>query len=83
MAMKPKLPPTTGSGDLHADAAVSKRKRERKLNLVSIAKQAAKAGLEVSRYEVDPGGKIIVVTGKTEPEQKNDLDQWMTRRHAN
>jgi hypothetical protein len=39
-------------------------RRKRKPSLVSVAKQAAKAGLEVARYEVDPDGKITVVTGK-------------------
>jgi hypothetical protein len=38
--------------------------RRRKPTLASIAKEAAKAGLDVARYEVDPDGKIIVVTGK-------------------
>ena len=42
-----------------------KRRRRRKPSLISVAKQAAKAGLEVARYEVDPDGKIIIVTGKT------------------
>jgi nucleotide-binding universal stress UspA family protein len=41
------------------------RRRVRKPTLASVAKQAAKAGIEVARYEVDPtSGKIVVVTGK-------------------
>jgi hypothetical protein len=36
----------------------------RKPTLLSIAKQAQKAGIEVARYEVEPGGKIIVITSK-------------------
>jgi len=36
----------------------------RKLTLLSIAKQAQKAGIEVARYEIEPSGKIVVVTGK-------------------
>jgi hypothetical protein len=32
--------------------------------LLSVAKQARKAGIEVARYEVEPSGKIVVVTGK-------------------
>jgi hypothetical protein len=39
-------------------------RRQRKPTLASVAKQAARAGLEVARYEVDPGGKINIVTGK-------------------
>ena len=38
----------------------------RKPTLLSIAKQALKAGIEVARYEVEPSGKIIVITSKSE-----------------
>jgi len=37
----------------------------RKPTLLSIAKQAQKAGIEVARYEVEPSGKIIVITPMT------------------
>jgi hypothetical protein len=40
-----------------------KRVRNRKPTLASVAKQAAKAGIHVARYEVDTHGKIIVITG--------------------
>jgi hypothetical protein len=40
------------------------RRRPRKATLASVAKQAARAGLDVARYEVEPDGKISVVTGK-------------------
>ncbi|WP_156928884.1 hypothetical protein [Bradyrhizobium sp. th.b2] len=46
---------------------VKTRKRRRcncrKPTLASVAKQAANAGIEVARYEVDGDGKIIIVTG--------------------
>jgi hypothetical protein len=42
-----------------------------------------KARIEVARYEIEPDGKIIVVTGKPHPEPTNDLDKWMAKRHAN
>ena len=58
-----RAPLETGSDD--ETAPPSKVKRRRKPSLVSVAKQAAKADLEVARYEVDPDGKIIIVTGKT------------------
>lgn len=45
-----------------ADRPATRRKR--KLTLISVAKQAAKAGLEVARYEIDPDGRISIVTGK-------------------
>ena len=44
-----------------------KRIRNRKPTLASVAKQAAKAGIEVARYEVDATGKIIIITGKSDP----------------
>jgi hypothetical protein len=43
--------------------------KQRKLHrptLLSVAKQARKAGIEVARFEVEPSGKIIVVTSKGE-----------------
>jgi len=55
-----------------------KRQRKRKPTLVSVAKQAEKAGLEVARYEVDPDGKISIITGKpdiTTPETGNEWDR--------
>jgi hypothetical protein len=52
-----------------------KRTRNHKPTLASIAKQAAKAGIGVARYEVDATGKIIVVPGKpTSPEFRSEED---------
>jgi hypothetical protein len=64
--------------------ATTRKRRARKPTLASVAKQAAKAGIEVARYEIEPD-KITVVTGKQgEPkaEQTNDVDEWMAK-HAN
>ncbi|HTA99375.1 MAG TPA: hypothetical protein VK804_02780 [Bradyrhizobium sp.] len=48
-------------------AAPNIRKRKRKPSLVSVAKQVAKAGIEVARYEVDPDtGKISVIVGQAD-----------------
>lgn len=45
-----------------------KRKRiRRKPTLSGALRQARKAGLEVARYEIDPDGRISVVTGQPEP----------------
>jgi hypothetical protein len=55
-----------------------KRQRKRKPTLVTVAKQAEKAGLVVARYEVDPDGKVTVITGKpdiTTPETGNEWDR--------
>ena len=44
---------------------------------------AQRAGLAVTRVEVDNDGKIIVMTGKPSEDigVKNDLDAWM-KKHA-
>ena len=43
----------------------------------------ALAGIEVARYEWRPDGTIVVVPGKPDVKQTNDLDKWMAKRHAN
>jgi hypothetical protein len=59
-----------------------KRVRNRKPTLASVAKQAAKAGIKVVRYEVDANGKIIVITGSVAPDMTNctgadiNADEW-------
>jgi predicted alpha/beta-hydrolase family hydrolase len=67
--------------DLVHGAKLARQRKRSRPNLTSVAKQMAKAGLEVARYEVDPDGKISIVTGKSQPEQTNDLDKWMATRH--
>jgi hypothetical protein len=59
----------------------AKPRRQRKPTLASVAKQACKAGLEVARYEVKPDGSIVIVTGKGEQQQGNDVDEWIAK-HA-
>jgi hypothetical protein len=56
----------------------------RKPTLLSIAKQAQKAGIEVARYEVEPGGKIIVITSKDESVgvERNPWDAEIARLKA-
>jgi hypothetical protein len=58
--------------------AFLRRLREEELRRVhaSIAKQTTKAGIEVARYEIEPDGKIIVVTGKPIDQTNNDADPW-------
>jgi hypothetical protein len=51
-----------------------KRVRNRKPTLASVAKQAAKAGIKVARYEVDANGKIIVITGSVATDMTNGTD---------
>jgi len=45
-------------------AKPTKRTRKRKPTLAGVARQAAKAGVEVAGYEVRPDGTIKVITGK-------------------
>jgi hypothetical protein len=59
--------------------AQPKRTRKRKPTLASVARQAAKAGVEVARYVFRPDGTIGVVTGK--PDAITNLDgpnEWDT-----
>ena len=59
-------------------------RKPRKPTLVSVAKQASKAGIAVARYEVEPDGKINVVPGKPEESAPtNDFDKWKAKHSAN
>jgi hypothetical protein len=54
------------------------KRSPRKPTLLSVARQARKAGIEVARYEIEPSGKIVVVTGKGDSvsvEADNPWDQ--------
>lgn len=53
------------------------RQRHRKPTLASVAKQAAKAGIPVARFEVEQG-KIIVVPGKTsgDDDAATTINEW-------
>jgi hypothetical protein len=62
--------------ELNILKALSRKPRKpRKPTLVSVAKQASKAGIEVARYEVEPDGKINIVTGKREP--STESNPWL------
>jgi hypothetical protein len=50
--------------DRLTEMTANKKRSPRKPTLLSVAKQARKAGIEVARYEIEPSGKIVVVTGK-------------------
>jgi hypothetical protein len=53
-----------------ADAVMPAR-RKRAPTLVSVAKQASKAAIEVRRYEVKPDGTVVIIPGKPEPDTDN------------
>src|SRR5262245_698672 len=49
-------------------------RRQRRLSLASVAKQARKAGIEVARYEVKPDGTVVIVNGQ--PESAEPGNPW-------
>lgn len=53
----------------------------RQADLSRALKAAASAGLDVGRVEIDPSGKIVIVTAREVCEPQNDLDKWLNR-HA-
>jgi hypothetical protein len=54
----------------------TRRTRKRKPTLASVARQAAKASLEVAAYEVKPDGSIVVVLGKPGETKPEDDNEW-------
>jgi hypothetical protein len=56
----------------------NKKRSSRKPTLLSVAKQARKAGIEVVRYEIEPSGKIIIVTGNGDSDGDNSDNPWDT-----
>lgn len=56
----------------------AKRQRSpRRPTLLSVAKQAKKAGIDVARYEIEPSGKIIVIAGKLDDaDVEPNLNPW-------
>lgn len=65
-------------GDDDAALVTPKQRRRRKPSLVTVAKQAAREGLEVARYAVDPDGKITVFTRAPMATANPDGNEWDT-----
>ena len=62
--------------------AESRARRKRLPTLASVAKQASKTGIPVARYEVQPDGTVVVVTGTPEPAAPGNawpLDEFRTK----
>lgn len=58
--------------------AAKRQRSPRRPTLLSVAKQAKEAGIEVARYEIEPGGRIVVITGKRDDADVNaNLNPWM------
>jgi hypothetical protein len=57
---------------------VQRRTRKRKPTLAGVARQAAKAGIEVARFDVRPDGTIGVVIGKPTDPTDSDINDDAT-----
>jgi len=58
-----------------------KPSRARKPTLARALRQAAKAGVNVAGATIEDG-KVSLTFSEAQPEQTNDLDKWMAKRHA-
>ena len=68
----PPPPPITGyMAAVEGRNAPKPARKPRRPTLVSVAKQASKAGIAVARYEVKPDGTIVIVTGQGESTEPN------------
>jgi len=52
----------------------------RQADLSRALKAALAAGLEVGRIEIDPSGKIVIVSARHEVQPQSDFDKWMADR---
>jgi hypothetical protein len=52
------------------------------VDLTRAVKGAKAAGLDVTRVEIGPDGRIVLSAGKPAEEAANDLDKWLGRRDA-
>jgi hypothetical protein len=53
----------------------------RQIDVTRALRAARAAGFDVVGYEIDPDGKIIVRTGKSETTEAAPLDKWIAN-HA-
>jgi hypothetical protein len=67
-------------GNDNASGLVASRpsKRRRRPTLVTVAKQAERAGIAVARYEVDADGKITIISGQPEATPNPESNEWDT-----
>jgi hypothetical protein len=74
MPYAPSVAVTGNQGGKNRSVATLKSHAPRKPTLVSVSKQASKAKLEVTRYEVKPDGTVVIITGK--PEKSVFENEW-------
>lgn len=54
----------------------------RQRDLTAAVRAVAKAGVELARIEIDPNGKIVLVTGTAGSHEVNDLDRELAEHEA-
>jgi hypothetical protein len=72
------------AADLVAADQTKRQRRARRVSLSAVAKQANRAALDVTRYEVKPDGTVIIHTGEpdTGKQPGNELDEWIAKHGA-
>jgi len=62
---------------------MNRRHRFKQADVARAVKGATAAGLKVGRVEIDPEGKIVLVSSEAAPaEPATDFDAWKSKRHA-
>ena len=54
----------------------------RQVDLTRAVRGAKNAGLEITRVEIGPDGKITLSAGKQPADTGNDLDKWLEGQRA-
>jgi hypothetical protein len=77
--VSPLLSPHTVNHTTEVSQRDDTPRRQRNPTLASVAKQASKAGIEVTRYEIKPDGSVVIVAGKPEPAEPEN--PWLADLH--
>jgi hypothetical protein len=48
----------------------------RKQDVTRAVKAVAAAGVHIARIEIDKAGKIVIITGRTEPGDTTEANEW-------
>jgi hypothetical protein len=73
--MRPSMKSTTPLGAIAALKRTRGACKFKQCDVTRAVKAVTKAGLEVARVEIDPGGKIVVSTGVRSAAQEDELDR--------
>ena len=47
----------------------------RQQDVVKVIRAAKMAGVDIRRIEIDPNGKIVIIVGDSEPDQR-EVNEW-------